>query len=178
MFHLDESRHTALPHNYFHEFPLSSWQKYNPVSMVRRVALLLPSVPFLLRMEEDFAVLGIDVLDFGGSVLRKVFHLSDRVGFRLVLPEGVLRAQFNAAFNLYGALTRKNHHYKDFMSAEATLGEEELAVERSVFQLVDSGAKEGEGTTPGAKPRRQRGARGTNRTFASEGESPAMASLH
>ena len=135
MFHLDESRHTALPHNYFHDFPLSSWEKYNPAAMTRRLLLLLPAIPFLLRMEQDFAVLGIDVLDFSGSVLRKVFHLSDRVGFHMPLPESVLLWQFNLAFNLYCSLTRKNHRFRDFMASETTLGEAELAVERSVFQL-------------------------------------------
>jgi hypothetical protein len=163
MFHLDESRHTALPHNYFHDFPLSSWQKYNPVSMARRVALLLPAVPFLLRMEEDFAVLGIDVLEFGGSVLRKVLHLSDRVGFWLVFPESMLLTQINLALNAYAALTRKNHRYKDYMSAEATVDDEALAVERGVFQLVDGGEKEGVGGGKRvAKPGGRRGANGVS----------------
>ena len=181
MFHLDESRHTALPHNYFHDFPLSSWQKYNPVSMARRVALLAPAVPFLLRMEEDFAVLGIDVLEFGGSVLRKVFHLSDRVGFRLVLPESVLRTQLNLALNAYAALTRKNHRYQDYMSAEATVGDEELAVERSVFQAIDGGGRESDGrarTPRGTKPRGRRGANGVSPVPSADAESTAAAALH
>ena len=135
MFHLDESRHTALPHNYFHDFPMNAWQKYNPVSTMQRLLLLLPAIPFLLRLERDFAVLGIDLFDFAGSVLRKVFHLSERVGFRLPLPEGLILRQFNAIFNLYCSLTRRRHEFKDFMAAEATLGEAELEVERRVFQL-------------------------------------------
>jgi len=164
MFHLDESRHTALPHNYFHDFPLSTWEKYNPVSMARRVGILLPAIPFLLRMEEDFAVLGIDVLEFGGSVLRKVFHLSDRVGFRLMLPESVLLKQFNLIFNAYSALTRSKHRYKDFMASEATMGEAELAVERSVFQLLDEPERQGKARAGTAKTRARRvSGNGSNR---------------
>lgn len=135
MFHLDESRHTALPHNYFHDFPMTRWEMYNPVAIAKRISLLLPAIPFLLRMEQDFAVLGIDVFDFSGSVLRKIFHLSERVGFSLGVPQAVLSSQFNRAFNLYCSLTRKRHRHKDFMVAEATSGEAELAVEREVFQL-------------------------------------------
>jgi hypothetical protein len=30
LFHLDESRHTALPDNYFKEFPMTAWQRSNP----------------------------------------------------------------------------------------------------------------------------------------------------
>lgn len=182
MFHLDESRHTALPHNYFHDFPLSWWQKNNPVSMLRRVLLLMPAVPFLLRMEEDFAVLGIDVLDFGGSVLRKVFHLSDRVGFHLMVPEKVLLAQFNLMFNLYSAATRKNHRRKDFMAAETTVGEAELAVERSVFQLLEGHAEGSERTLPkrARKPRVQTRANGRSRTAGTDvsPDAPARAELH
>lgn len=135
MFHLDESRHTALPHNYFHDFPMTRWEMYNPVAIAKRIGLLLPAVPFLLHLEEDFAVLGIDVFDFSGSVLRKIFHLSERVGFSLGVPQTVLLAQFNRAFNLYCSLTRKKHRHKDFMVAEATSGEAELAVERAAFRL-------------------------------------------
>ena len=168
--HLDESRHTALPHNYFHDFPMNAWQKYNPVSTTRRVLLLLPMIPLLLRLEGDFAVLGIDLFDFAGSVLRKVFHLSERVGFRLPLPEGLILRQLNNIFNRYCSLTRGRHEFRDFMAAEATIGEAELAVERSVFQLArgDRG-EEDAGNTAGDRPtalHTARRARATSRSVA------------
>lgn len=138
LFHLDESRHTALPHNYFHDFPMTEWQKRNPVATVRRALLVVPAIPFLFRLEKDFATVGIDVFAFAGSVLRKVLHLSKRVGFHLPVSEPVALEQLNALFNLYCSLTRDGHQPRDFMAAEATLGEAELAVERDAlgFQPV------------------------------------------
>ena len=47
MFHLDESRHTALPYNYFEEVPMSWWEKNNPVAQVRRFVMVLPTVPMM-----------------------------------------------------------------------------------------------------------------------------------
>lgn len=133
MFHLDESRHTALPHSYFEEFPMTRWQKFSPVAMTKRSLLILPLVPLLLRVEKDLAVLGIDVFDFAGSVVRKIMHLSYRVGFYLPLPQAVLGLQMNLLFNSYCYLTRKGHHWKNYMQAETTTGEAELAIEREVF---------------------------------------------
>ncbi len=133
LFHLDESRHTALPHNYFHDFPMTTWQKVNPLSQVRRTLLIIPAIPFLFRLEKDFATVGIDVFDFAGSVLRKVLHLSNRVGFRIPLPESIALAGINDLFNLYCSLTRENHVPRNFVAAEATLGESELEVEREIF---------------------------------------------
>ena len=43
-FHLDESRHTALPSNYFKEFPMTEWQKRNPVARLRRLKVDRKSV--------------------------------------------------------------------------------------------------------------------------------------
>jgi hypothetical protein len=39
LFHLDESRHTALPSNYLQEFPLSRWKSLNPVARWRRLRM-------------------------------------------------------------------------------------------------------------------------------------------
>jgi hypothetical protein len=135
LFHLDESRHTALPHNYFHDFPMTEWQKRNPIATVRRLVLVLPALPFLVLLEKDFATVGIDAFEFAGSVLRKILHLSKRVGFHLPLPDSVLLAQLNALLNAYCWLTRDNHTAKDFIAAEATTGADELAVEHEVFGL-------------------------------------------
>ncbi len=133
LFHLDESRHTALPMNYFHEFPLTAWQKRSPLGRMRRLGMSLPTLPLIMLLEPELAVLGIDAFDFAGSVMRKVAILSQRAGF--LQPEEVERqsAFFNRIFNAYCRATRKGHHDKDFMASETTAGAAELAVEREAF---------------------------------------------
>ena len=133
LFHLDESRHTALPMNYFKEFPLSRWQMRSPLGRVRRIKMTLPTLPLIMYLEPELAVLGIDAFDFAGSVMRKVTHLTERAGF--LQPEDARQqnAFFNRVFNAYCRATRPGHVDKDFMSAECTQGEAELAVEREIF---------------------------------------------
>lgn len=133
LFHLDESRHTGLPSNYFKEFPLSRWQKLNPASQLRRLNLILPALGLIPYLEEDLAELGIDAFEFGGSVLRKVSHLAERNGFHFGLPRSVLLAELNLLFNGYCKLTRRRHTYRDFMASDTTRGEHERAVEREIF---------------------------------------------
>jgi len=133
LFHLDESRHTALPMNYFREFPLSNWQKKSPLGRMRRLRMSLPTLPLIMLLEPDLAVLGIDAFDFAGSVMRKVSHLSQRAGF-LQPEEAEGQSQFfNSIFNAYCRMTRPNHRDKNFMASETTAGEAELAVEREAF---------------------------------------------
>lgn len=136
LFHLDESRHTALPTNYFKTKPMNWWDRNNPVSLLKRTYLIVPAIPLAMRMEADFAELGVDVFDFAGSLVRKVINLAYRVGFNLPMPQNTLKAAINAIFNAYCRATRDDHTYVEFLDSEATLGEEELAVEREVFQLV------------------------------------------
>ncbi len=140
LFHLDESRHTALPDNYFKEFPLTEWQKRNPVARVQRLVMALPSIPLVFFLEEDFAVLGIDALDFGGSVLRKALHLAERGGFLLPLPASQLLAGFNVAFNAYAYLSREGHTWRDYMSSDTTHGAAEAAIEREIFGAPSAAA--------------------------------------
>jgi len=140
LFHLDESRHTALPANYFKEFPMSKWQQRSPLGRIRRLRMTLPALPLIMLLESDLAVLGIDAFDFAGSVMRKVTHLSERAGF--LKPEDA-RGQtrfFNEVFNAYCKATRDDHRYKNFMGAETTTGEAELAVEREAFGDVSTAA--------------------------------------
>lgn len=133
LFHLDESRHTALPMNYFKEFPLAEWQKRNPLGRMRRLKMALPTLPLIMLLEPELAVLGIDAFDFAGSVMRKVSHLSERAGF-LQAEEAAGQSQFfNRVFNAYCKATRPGHREKNFMEAETTVGEAELAVEREAF---------------------------------------------
>jgi len=133
LFHLDESRHTALPMNYFREFPMSSWQKRNPLGRMRRLGMSLPTLPLIMLLEPELATLGIDAFDFAGSVMRKVSHLSQRAGFLRPEEAGAQSEFFNKVFNAYCKATRKNHQYKNFMAAETTAGAAELQVERDAF---------------------------------------------
>ncbi len=138
MFHLDESRHCALPTNYLKTQPLTWWEKNNPAATVKRFMLVLPAIPLAMKMEPDFAELGIDVFEFGGSLVRKVINLSYRVGFNLPLPQEKMKQLINFLFNAYCSATREGHVHREFLDAEATLGEAELAVEREVFQLASA----------------------------------------
>ena len=135
LFHLDESRHTALPANYFKEFAMPRWQKKSPLARLRRLKMALPALPLIMLLEAELAVLGIDAFDFAGSVMRKVTHLSERAGFLQPEEAAAQNKLFNQAFNAYCKATRPNHHYKNFMESETTTGEAELAVEREAFSL-------------------------------------------
>ncbi len=136
MFHLDESRHCALPTNYLKTQPLTWFEKNNPVSTVKRFLMVLPAIPLAMKMEKDFAELGIDVFEFGGSLVRKVINLAYRVGFYLPMPQQNMKAFVNYMFNAYCSATRENHRFTEFLESESTLGEAELAVEREVFGIA------------------------------------------
>ncbi len=133
LFHLDEARHTALPQNYFKEFPMTRRQRTGRRARARRLRMALPTLPLILLLEEDLAVLGIDAFEFAGSVLRKVVHLSDRAGFELPAPPEVMLGRFNALFNLYCRLTRPGHQARDFMAAETSRDEVVARVEHDAF---------------------------------------------
>lgn len=135
LFHRDESRHTALPGNYLQEFPLTWWQKNNPMSRVRRLSLILPAIPIFMFIEKDMAIIGIDSFDFGGSLARKVLKLSERAGFKLPLSTAQATALFNGIFNGYCKATREDFKEKDFLNAETTTGQEELELELEIFML-------------------------------------------
>ena len=135
LFHLDESRHTALPSNYFSEKPLTQRQKSSFPRRLRRSLLLAPTLPLMTYFEKDFAVLGLDIYDFAGSMLRKVAHLSDRVGFELLIPQEKLLPIVNQIFNKRASRTRRHHVFKKYHRAETTLGKAERAREAEVFEL-------------------------------------------
>lgn len=141
MFHLDESRHCALPVNYFDEMPMSWWQKNNPKSQVRRLSMVLPAIPMLLSIEKDMAILGVDSLEFGGSLVRKVLYMTDRVGFHLVIPPSILTEVLNDVFNIYANAVREGHERKDFMNADTVTGEDMAKVEKEIFDLYLVGRK-------------------------------------
>jgi hypothetical protein len=132
-FHLDESRHTALPDNYLREFPLSDRERNGLRARFGRLVMSLPAIPLVLYLEPELAELGTDVFEFGGSVLRKAVHLAERAGFRLPLPGDELLVAINAIFNAYCYATRPGHAFRDFASADTTRGAAEAAVEREIF---------------------------------------------
>jgi hypothetical protein len=136
LFHLDESRHAALPVNYLRDFPLSTWQKHSPFRRVSRLRLLLPAVPLVFALEEDCSELGIDAFEFGGAVIRKVAKLAERAGFYLPLPIDGVSGGLNLLFNAYCKATRDEHRYRDFRTCESTRGRRELAVERQELALA------------------------------------------
>jgi len=133
LFHLDESRHTALPQNYFKDFPMTARQQRSGRARRRRLAMALPTLPVILLLEEDLAVLGIDAFEFAGSVLRKVAYLSERAGFYLPAPAPVMLGRFNALFNAYCRLTRPGHVHRDFMTAETSQDRVVAGVEHEIF---------------------------------------------
>lgn len=140
LFHLDESRHTGLPGNYLKEFPLTAWQRRSPLARTRRLCMALPALALMPHLEEDLAVLGIDAFEFGGSVMRKITLLAERNGFLLPVPRATLLRAINAGFNGYCRLTRPAHVFRDFVRAEATRGERELAVEEQIFAAQSASA--------------------------------------
>ena len=140
LFHLDESRHTALPPNYTREFPLSWWQRNNPRARLRRLKIILPALGLLPHLEADMAELGVDAFDFGGSVLRKVSHLAERSGFLLPFGRQTTLAQLDALFNLWCRATRPGFETRCFMESETTAGAHERQVEHDAFFGPDTQA--------------------------------------
>lgn len=138
LFHRDESRHTGLPTNYFKTKPMTWFEKVNPFSMMNRLRLFLPAIPLAMNLEKDFAVLGMDVFEFIGSMGRKIINLAYKVGFYLPIPKDNLKQVLNAIFNSYCKVMREDYKYVDFLNCEATTGEEELEIEKEVFQLVEA----------------------------------------
>ena len=143
LFHLDESRHTALPSNYFSEKPMTRRQRSGFFMRLRRSLLLAPTLPLMSYFEKDFAVLGLDIYDFAGSMLRKVAHLSERVGFELLLPQQKLLPMVNDLFNRRAARTRQHHVRKQYHRSETTRGRKERDIEAEVFELDQPSALTG-----------------------------------
>ena len=132
-FHLDESRHTALPDNYFKEFPMSDREKQSLRRKFTRLGMALPIIPLVFLLEADLAEVGVDIFDFGGAVLRKAVTLSERSGFYLPLPGDTVLEAFNGLFNAYCFATREKHEWRNYISAETTKGAAEVAAEREIF---------------------------------------------
>ncbi len=133
LFHLDESRHTGLPNNYFREFPMSKWERRNPLKRLNRLAMVLPALFLVPVLEDDLAELGIDVFEFGGSVIRKIAVLAHRNGFDLPADNDILLGLVNTAINAYGRVGRPGHVERDYIAQDTTKGVDELEIEGEVL---------------------------------------------
>jgi hypothetical protein len=136
LFHLDEARHTALPVNYFGEFPMSRWERRNPVRRLNRLRLVLPALPLVFYLEAPLAVLGVDAFAFGGSVIRKVGFLAGRAGFDLPVEADELGEAINQLFNAYAKATRTGHVFHDYHLADTSRGDAVMAVEAEIFNAA------------------------------------------
>jgi len=141
LFHLDESRHTGLPNNYFREFPLRDAQRKHPLRRLRRLAMLVPALLLIPTLEDDLAELGIDVFEFGGSVIRKIGVLAKRNNFDLPADTDTLLGLVNKALNAYGDVARPGHVQRDYISGETTKGSDELEVEGEIFEGKQASAR-------------------------------------
>jgi len=134
LFHLDEARHSALPVNYLKEFPMTEWQKKNPLRRIHRLGTILPALMLIPQLERDLAEVGVDVFEFGGSVIRKITVLSQRSGFLLPISLDAFMKLLEKVFNVYANATREGHEYKAYMKADTTVGAREREVEREIFE--------------------------------------------
>lgn len=143
LFHLDESRHTGLPSNYFREFPLGDKATKSPRAQLGRLSMVIPAVLLIPTLEADLAELGIDAADFGGAVIRKITILAERNGFSLSLPMPTLLGIVDRVLNAYCGYSRPGHEPRVFTQQETTKGRRELSVEGEVFlgQKADEGAE-------------------------------------
>ncbi|MFT7520581.1 MAG: hypothetical protein ACI9MC_002730 [Kiritimatiellia bacterium] len=132
-FHLDEARHCGLPMNYLREFPMTEWQKNNPLSKVRRLTTAIPAILIIFDLEEPLAVFGRDNFDYGGSISRKILTLSDRAGYKLPFDKRQIQVALNTAFNTWANATRLDHNWTDYCRVETTTSERGQQVEASLF---------------------------------------------
>ncbi len=133
LFHLDESRHTALPMNYLKHYPLSAWQKRNPLRRLHRIRIILPAIALIFQMEKPLGILGIDALEFGGSVVRKLTYLSQRAEFFAEGDAAFVNNLVNTVLNAYATRTREGHAHRDYIACDATRGEREQQIEAAIF---------------------------------------------
>jgi len=133
LFHLDESRHTGLPNNYFREFPMSERERRSPLRRARRLGMVIPALLLVPMLEDDLAELGIDVYEFGGSVIRKIALLAKRNGFDLPAENEVLLGLVNKLINYYGGWARPGHVARNYIETDTTRGVDELEIEGEVL---------------------------------------------
>ena len=90
------------------------------LARLSRFRLILGALPLVFALEEDMAEVGLDVFEFGGSVVRKTAGLAKRVGFFLPVPLDGFVGMLDVVFNTYCTLTRPGHSYTRFSRAETS----------------------------------------------------------
>ena len=103
--------------------------------------MVLPAFPMMASLEKDMAILGVDSLELGGAMLRKIAHMKDRVGFNTFIPSSVLKELVNDGFNLYASYSRPGHKQRRFVEADTVMGEDMQVIEKELFDLYSTGKK-------------------------------------
>lgn len=140
-FHMDEARHTALPHNYAEEGGLTFLDKHNPVTQIQRLAMILPLIGLLFELEEDAKVLGIDIFEFGGRVITSLFRLSERSGYYLPINRFDIMRLYNLSIALYKRLGEPDKFQGVVdLTQEKTLkvSDKVREVEHKIFSVEDN----------------------------------------
>lgn len=140
MFHLDESRHSGFPQSYTKEAPLSFLERHSPIRQLRRGWMLVPLFGLLFEVEDDAREIGIDIYEFGGKCLDKVFRLSERSGFYTTLNRKDAMRAYNLAINAYrkGVLRDSYPGFTDFTLDKTVIRDVEMKrLEEEVFGTED-----------------------------------------
>ena len=131
LFHRDEARHAAMPHNYLSAFPLPKKQT-RLRAQFKRLKIVLPALALIPHIEEDMAELGIDAFEFGGSVIRRIAKLSERTGYTFPMSNDRLILMLEGMFNAYCMTTRDGHIFRKFTECDLTAGHWEREAEREI----------------------------------------------
>jgi hypothetical protein len=140
MFHLDESRHSAFPQSYTKEAPLSFLERHSPLRQFGRSWMLLPLFGLLFEIEDDAKAIGIDIFEFGGKCLDKVFRLSERSGFYTTLNRKDAMRLYNVVINAYKKQTLGSAYpgFTDFTLDKTVIRDEEMKrLEEEIFGTDD-----------------------------------------
>ncbi len=100
-FHMDESRHSALPQTYAGEGMIPKYVSKDMRYQIARILMLSPAVPLIMDYIPHFDALGIDTFSFFGKTVAKITRLAERSGFYWPLPREEALIGVNYFFNLY-----------------------------------------------------------------------------
>lgn len=140
MFHLDESRHSGFPQSYTKEAPLSFRERHSPLRQWARSSMLTPLFGLLFEIEDDAKMIGMDIFEFGGKCLDKVFRLSERSGFYTTLNRKDAMRVYNLAINSYkkGTLKKDYPGFTDFAADKTVVRDVEMKkLEEEIFGTED-----------------------------------------
>ena len=142
LFHLDESRHSGFPQTYTQEAPLSFMERHSPARQFSRLWLITPLAGLLFDLEDDAAAVGIDIFEFGGKCVDKVFRLSERSGFYPLLNRKDAHRGYNLLINSYKKyFSNERDRYSgwiDFMLDRTIQRDSEMKkIEEEIFGTED-----------------------------------------